>query len=173
MAGVEVVEESGGGRTVFVESRKYDGRLHRSWTARLVRVEGALVVVEGTFDEEVAHPNLGVIEPGTISREFYWTDRWYSVFRFQRPGGRLRNYYCNVNEPARFDGETLRFVDLDIDLLVAPDMTYTILDEDEFAAHAARFKYSTETRRRARAAVDELIDLVTRRLFPFGAGASL
>ena len=170
MAGVEVVEEPAG-RTVFVESRKYDGRVHRSWTARLVRVEGALVVVEGTFDEEIVHPNLGVIEPGTRSREFYWTDRWYSVFRFQQPTGALRNYYCNVNEPARFDGRTLRFVDLDIDLLVAPDLTYTVLDEDEFAEHAERFKYPPETRQRARAAVDELIDLVTRRQFPFGAGA--
>jgi len=170
MAGVEVVEEPAG-RTVFVESRKYDGRVHRSWTARLVRVEGALVVVEGTFDEEIVHPNLGVIEPGTRSREFYWTDRWYSVFRFQRPAGELRYYYCNVNEPARFDGETLRFVDLDIDLLVAPDLTYTILDEDEFAEHAERFQYPPDTRRRARAALGELIDLVTRRQFPFGAGA--
>ena len=170
MAGA-AIDEQAAGRTVYVESRKYDGRVHRSWSARLVRVEGALIVVEGTFEEEIVHPNLGVIEPGTRSREFYWTDRWYSVFRFQRPAGALRNYYCNVNEPARFDGDTLRFVDLDIDLLVAPDMTYTILDEDEFTEHAARFKYPPDTSRRARAALGELIDLVTRRQFPFGAGA--
>jgi protein associated with RNAse G/E len=138
-----------------------------------MREEGTLVVVEGVFEERIVHPNLGVIEAGTRSLEFYWTDRWYSVFRFQRPGGELRNFYCNVNAPASFDGRTLGFVDFDIDLLVAPDFSYTVLDEDEFAENAERLKYPADTRRKALAAVRELIELVERREFPFDAGAAL
>jgi protein associated with RNAse G/E len=163
--------EPGGAPVVVIESRKYDGRLHRTWPARLVSEEGTLVVVEGVFEEQIVHTNLGVIEAGTRSLEFYWTDRWYSVFRFHRPGGELRNFYCNVNAPASFDGRTLGFVDFDIDLLVAPDFSYTVLDEDEFAEHAERLKYPADTRRKALAAVRELIELVERREFPFDAGA--
>lgn len=155
------------GPVVRVDSLKYDGRLHRSWNARLVRRAGALIVVKGVFETEVRHVLLGTIAAGTRSAEYYWTDRWYSVFRFREPAGQLRNYYCNINRPAEFDGRVLSFVDLDIDVLVAPDFTYAVLDEDEFAENAARFNYTDEVHRRVAEAREELINLIEARAFPF------
>lgn len=80
---------------VLVQARKFDGRLHREWRARLLAQSDSLVIVEGVFEEEIRHPQLGLIAPGTLSAEYYWTDRWYSIFRFREPSGKLRNYYCN------------------------------------------------------------------------------
>jgi protein associated with RNAse G/E len=156
-----------GGQVVRVDSLKFDGRVHRSWPARLVRQDNSLVVVEGVFETEVRHPLLGRIAAGTISTEHFWTDRWYSVLRFREPAGQLRNYYCNVNRPAVFDGRVLSFVDLDIDVLVAPDFSYTVLDEDEFEANAAQFCYDDALRGRVRESLSELILLVETRGFPF------
>lgn len=158
------------GRVVRVDSLKFDGRLHRSWPAHLVRQTGTLLVVEGVFETEVRHPLLGHISAGTHSTEFYWTDRWYSILRFREPSGDLRNYYCNVNRPAEFGDEILSFVDLDIDVLVAPDFSYTILDEDEFEAHAAEFGYDDALRERVRESLSELIGLIEARSFPFDGG---
>ena len=155
------------GAFVRVDSLKYDGRLHRSWNARLVRRAGALIIVEGEFETEVRHVLLGTIAAGTRSTEYYWTDRWYSVFHFREPAGQLRNYYCNINRPVEFDGRILSFVDLDIDVLVAPDFTYAVLDKDEFAENSARFGYPDEVHRRVEAARKELIDLIEARTFPF------
>ena len=155
-------------RVIRVDSLKFDGRLHRSWPARLVRRDGPLFVLEGVFETEVRHTLLGTIAAGTLSTEFYWTDRWYSVFRFREPAGQLRNYYCNINRPAEFDGKILSFVDLDIDVLVAPDFSYAVLDEDEFEAHAAEFGYDDALRRRVRGSLDELLGLIESRAFPFG-----
>ncbi len=152
---------------ITVRSLKYDGHLHREWRARLVRADASLVVVEGEFEETVEHTQLGRIERGTASTEHFWTDRWYSVFRFRAPAGRLLSYYCNVNRPAEFDGRLLTFVDLDIDVLVAPDLTYRVLDEDEFAENAARYDYSREVRERVTRALAELIEMIERRAFPF------
>ena len=160
-----------GGRAVRVDSLKFDGRLHRSWPARLVRRDGPLLVLDGVFETEVRHALLGHIPAGTLSTEFYWTDRWYSVFRFRAPTGRLRHYYCNVNLPAEFDGVTLSFVDLDIDVLVAPDFTYTVLDEDEFETHAAAFGYDEALRGRVRASLAELLSMIGTRAFPFDGGS--
>jgi protein associated with RNAse G/E len=157
---------------ITVRSLKYDGRVHREWRARLVRHEGALLVAEGVFASEVRHAQLGTIPRGTLSTEYYWTDRWYSVFRFRAPDGRLRYYYGNVNRPAEFDGRLLTFVDLDIDVLVAPDFTYRVLDEDEFEAHAASYGYSTDVRERVPRAWAELIELIEARRFPFGESLS-
>ncbi|HEV2705579.1 MAG TPA: DUF402 domain-containing protein [Pyrinomonadaceae bacterium] len=152
---------------VTVRSCKYDGRVHRVWEASVERVEGSLIVLEGSFAEEVRHPLLGQILRGTRSTEYYWTDRWYSVFRFREPTGELRNYYCNVNAPARFDSRVLTFIDLDIDLLVAPDFSVRILDEDEFEMNAVRYAYPQEFRARAGRAVEDLLALVAGRAFPF------
>jgi hypothetical protein len=67
-----------------------------------------------------------------------------------------------------FDGRLLTFVDLDIDVLVAPDFTYGVLDEDEFEAHAALYRYPPEVRARVPRALAELIDMIEHRRFPFG-----
>jgi protein associated with RNAse G/E len=152
---------------ITVRSLKYDGRLHREWRARLVRVEGPLVVVEGEFEETVEHSQLGTIARGTVSTEYFWTDRWYSIFRFREPDKTLRNYYCNINQPASLDDQLLTFVDLDIDVLVSPDNTYRVLDEDEFDANAACYQYSSEVHEQVPRALAELIDVIERREFPF------
>jgi protein associated with RNAse G/E len=152
---------------ITVHARKFDGRLHRQWQARLLKRDESLVVVEGVFEEEIRHPQLGTIAAGTHSTEYYWTDRWYSVFRFREPSGALRNYYCNINQPAEFDGRVLTFVDLDIDVLVAPDFSYRILDEEEFIAHAARYVYPALVRDSVPHALAELIGMIERRGYPF------
>ncbi len=161
------MSESSAGNIVTVRSLKHDGSVHREWRARVMKRQGALIILEGSFEEEVRHPLLGHIVRGTLSTEYYWTNRWYSVFRFREPDGALRNYYCNINAPIEFDERVLSFVDLDMDILVAPDFSFKILDEDEFAVNAARFCYPQEFHKRTHAALDELLALIKRREFPF------
>lgn len=158
---------------VSVRACKYDGSEHRRWNANLTDVQGSMIVLTGAFEKEVRHPLLGTIVRGTESVEYYWTDRWYSVFRFTEPSGELRNYYCNVNKPTTFDGSVLTFVDLDIDILVTPEFAYTVLDEDEFAENANRYGYPDEVRQRVQVAVSELIGLLEAKQFPFSGSTGV
>ena len=152
---------------IAVHSCKYDGRVHRRWPARVSRREGPLLVLDAFFAEEVRHPLIGTIEAGTHSTEFFWTDRWYSVFRFQTPAGRLLRFYCNINTPARLEAGVLSFIDLDVDVLVEPDYTYTVLDEDEFDLHARLYGYPETYRENVARALGELVGLIDSRRFPF------
>ncbi len=152
---------------VSVRSCKHDGRVHRSWPARVARREGSLIVLDAFFAEEIRHTLIGTIEAGTLSTEFFWTDRWYSVFRFQTPEGRLLKFYCNVNTPPTFESGILTFVDLDVDVLVQPDYSYEVLDEDEFERHAALYGYPETYRCNVKEALDELRHLIESRQFPF------
>jgi protein associated with RNAse G/E len=161
------LEEESSGQHIIVRACKYDGAVHRHWPARVLRRRGSLLVLNARFEDEVRHTLLGTLERGTVSIEYYWLDRWYNVFRFLKPSGELRNFYCNINLPPQFDGQTLSYVDLDIDLLVAPDLTYQILDEEEFSGNADYFNYPEEVRAQARHALDELISLIEKRQFPF------
>lgn len=142
---------------IVVRVYKYDGREHRTWRARLAKQVGPLIVLEAVFAEEIEHDLLGRIASGTISKEFYWLDRWYNIFRFSD------RYYCNVTEPPSFDGSLLTYLDLDIDVLVEQDFSYRILDLEDFET----YPYPAEVKQKARQAVAELISLVAARSFPF------
>ncbi|HEV2860145.1 MAG TPA: DUF402 domain-containing protein [Pyrinomonadaceae bacterium] len=155
------------GAEIWVESLKYGGILHRRWRARLERFRDSLIVLEGVFEEEVRHPLLGLIAAGTRSTEYFWTDRWYNVFRFREPTGELRCFYCNVNMPPQLSEGRLTFVDLDVDILVAPDFSYRVLDEEEFEENETKYGYPPEFRLEAARARDELISLFKGREFPF------
>lgn len=156
-------------RRTTINARKYDGAIHRSWQADLVGRDGSLLVFKGVFERAVEHPDLGVIAAGTVSVEYYWTDRWYNVFRFHDPDGAFRNYYCNVNLPPVPGDGVLDYVDLDIDILVGPDLTARVLDREEFEANATRFGYPDATVGRALQTVGELLAIIGSGGFPFDA----
>ncbi len=125
------------------------------------------MVLDAYFPEEISHDLLGTIAVGTHSLEYYWLDRWFNVFRFAEPNGELRNYYCNVNVPPTLDNDVLSYIDLDLDILVAPDFSYQILDKDDFEQNARLYNYSDDVRRHATEALEELVKLIEAREFPF------
>jgi uncharacterized protein len=154
---------------IIVQTYKYDGAEHRRWSASVQRQEGSLLVLDATFDEEINHDLIGTITRGTISTEYYWLDRWFNIFRFSAPDGRLQSYYCNINIPPVLDGEVLRYIDLDIDILVQPDLTYRVVDLEDFESNAKRYGYSNEVRASAENALNEVIALIESGAFPFNA----
>lgn len=152
---------------ITINARKFDGSLHRSWKADLLDSEGPLLTFLGRFEFDVSHPELGFIRRGTYSYEYYWLDRWYNVFRFHEPEGTFRNFYCNINKPPVFDGATLDYVDLDIDLLVVPGRTTRVLDREEFELNAEKYSYPGDVKNNAALALRELSSLIDRKHFPF------
>ena len=151
---------------VTVNSLAFDGRVRRTWQCELVERRDPLLVFVGTFDRDVEHGELGIILKGTISYEYYWLDRWYNIFRFHEPDGTLRNYYCNINMPPTFVGDELNYIDLDIDIVVWPDMSYQVLDRGEFEESAAKFKYSRQIREMVESTVTELTGIIERGELP-------
>ena len=152
---------------VTVTVQKFDGSAHRSWQADLVERQGPLLVLDGVFAEEVDHELLGRITRGTRSLEYYWLDRWFNVFRFLEDSGAVKSFYCNINLPPVLDQGVLSYVDLDIDVLVAPDFSYRVVDTDEFEANAVRLNYPPEVQRGAKESLVELLSLIETRQFPF------
>jgi uncharacterized protein len=151
--------------TVIVS--KHDGREYRRWHGRLVETDGPILVLHAEFEMDVTHSLLGEIKRGTQLIEYYWLDRWYNVFRFLDENGRTRLYYCNINKPPSFDGKVLNYVDLDIDVVVKPNYSYEVHDLDEFEMNSAAYGYSAGEKASAAAALEELIDMIQTRQFPF------
>ncbi len=152
---------------VTINSRKFDGKIYRSWQAELLHQNSSLLTFVGKFSEEINHSQLGVIRRGTISYEFYWLDRGYNVFRFHQPEGDLRNFYCNLNLPPTFENGVIDYVDLDIDVLVWKDFSRQILDLDQFEENAKIFSYPQSLREEVARNLDEVLSLIETKSFPF------
>jgi protein associated with RNAse G/E len=52
-------------------------------------------------------------------------------------------------------------------VLVAPDLTYKVLDVEDFEENARRYAYPEGVQANARRALDELTELIESRAFPF------
>ena len=46
-----------------------------------------------------------------------------------------------MSSPFVYDNNSLKYIDYDLDVKVFPDMSYMILDEDEYAAHKEQMNY--------------------------------
>ncbi|HEU5240191.1 MAG TPA: DUF402 domain-containing protein [Pyrinomonadaceae bacterium] len=152
---------------IDVRVLKYDGKEYRRWNAFLARQEGSLIVLDAEFEVEVEHETLGRILRGTRTLEYYWLGGWYNVFKFLSHDGLLRLYYCNINMPPQLENGVLTYVDLDIDVLVQPDLSYQILDLEEFDTNAERYHYPDQVKAQARSSLAELIGMIEKRAFPF------
>jgi protein associated with RNAse G/E len=62
--------------------------------------------------------------------------------------------------PPQFSGEVLDYVDLDIDVLVWPDLTYAVLDQDDYVAAAIAFDYPTYVKTEVERTLSGLVELI-------------
>ncbi len=154
-------------KNITVNSRKFDGKIHRSWHGQLLEKSDKMLLLVGEFKEEVKHQHLGVIRRGTTSYEFYWFNRFFNIFRFHEPDGSFRNFYCNINLPPKFNNGVLDYIDLDVDVLVWKNFSYQILDTDEFEQNAEKFSYTSEMLENVTKALSELTLKIENRLYPF------
>ncbi len=167
--------EAPGLRMVTVLATNFDGSPHWEHPAWLLRAQDDIVVTQtsaGLSIKSTARESGEFVSPYN-THGHYWPDRWFNVIRLELPGQGLYGYYCNIATPLPFDGETVRYVDLQLDVLVRADadgaLTHTVTDEDEFEVARERYAYSSDLVRRCRDAVAEVIAMVESREFPFDA----
>jgi uncharacterized protein len=152
---------------ISVHVLKYDGSHYRQWAGRLSRREGSLIQLDAAFSMDAYHPLLGEIPRGTRLIEYYWLDRWYNVLKFLNDDASTRHFYCNITTPPKLEGQVLTYIDLDIDVLALPDLSYKILDMDEFEENAETYGYPQEVHINAHLAVDRLRQMIEAGEFPF------
>ncbi len=122
------------------------------------------VCIDAKFS--LADRDLGYIHlrHGDHFREWFYSDRWYNIFRVQDVTSRsIKGWYCNITRPATIEAGQVTAEDLALDLFVYPDGRTLLLDEDEFAL----LNLTPREKQAAKQAVKALKRLVTNRLPPF------
>jgi predicted RNA-binding protein associated with RNAse of E/G family len=138
---------------ITVLKRDLQGEVTWEYQGRVVKREANAIVLEARFNHpDTPFMNTVLKENDRFIETFYF-DRWYNIFEiYDRDDDRLKGWYCNVGRPAVLAAGTVSYVDLALDLWVAPDGSQAILDEDEFAG----LDLDAKTRANALAALEEL-----------------
>lgn len=153
------------GETIQIHSYKHNGHIHRIWEETTV-LKGTNTVVIGGNDRTMVTESDGRT---WITREpaicYYHSQFWFNVLGMLREDG--FHYYCNLSSPFVFDDEALKYIDYDLDIKVFPDMTYVLLDEDEYEEHRKLMGYPDVIDKILKANMEKLIDWIRQKKGPF------
>jgi protein associated with RNAse G/E len=139
---------------VRVVYTKYDGSAHRDYPARRLTEDDLGVwvgVTRGTTSVYHGQPSVEQIPFVLLIPHHAW---WTGMFN---PPPRTSEVYCDITTPARWEGDTVHIVDLDLDVSRRRDTRVVELrDEDEFAEHRVTFGYPDEVVTQAQSAAQRL-----------------
>jgi len=127
------------GTTIQIKSYKHNGQLHRTWDKNFVLKSSSKAVIGANDKVKVTESNgetWTTKEPAII---YFHSDYWFNIIGMIKDEG--IHYYCNISSPFLYDEEALKYIDYDLDVRVYPDMTYYLLDEDEFEEHKQLMNY--------------------------------
>jgi protein associated with RNAse G/E len=159
------------GALVTVRATKFDGRDHWVHPATLLQADQGLVMTRTSAGLAISRGDGRTFTSPYNTRAHYWPDRWFNVIRLELPGQGLYGFYCNIASPVQFDGATVGYVDLQLDVIAratsSGDLTYWLADEDEFEEARDHFGYDDALITRCYEAVDQVSKLIERRQFPF------
>jgi len=153
------------GKKIQIQSYKHNGHLHRIWDTTTI-LKGTNNKVIGANDKTLVTESDGRT---WITREpaicYFHAEYWFNIIGMLRDDG--IHYYCNISSPFVFEDNAVKYIDYDLDVKVFPDMTYTILDEDEFDMHKRQMNYPKALDKILWNNVDYLLHLIRQRQGPF------
>jgi Protein of unknown function (DUF402) len=159
---------------VRIHKRKYDGALVREMTADLVdgSAAGGLTV----HLDMARHQNVAYGQPSRFDGHIigFLSETapiaWWFLYDTI---GRLDHVYVDAALPVTLGGRTIEYIDLDLDLIIQPDWSYVIDDQDEFEANRLAMAYPEHVTAAAHEGIRLAVEAVEARAWPLDGSASL
>lgn len=168
-------------QTISIVSRKYDGSYRFRLEVDLLYASASVLLGLGRPGRPMVR-EVGESAPDNWSLEYLPLDKPYNIVSVFDLEGALKHHFCNVITPPRLEvrGQipmsvcsgsqssrqdhppdqtshgTLSYIDLDLDVVVWPDGTYTVEDRDQFERNAVLMGYPSTLQELALGALDEL-----------------
>ena len=153
------------GRWLNIYCFKHNGTLHRCWDRGLVLENNDDIIVVATKKAKVIERNgrrWFTKEPAvTIFSKREW---WNAICMLKKEG---ICYYCNIASPSVIDGDSIKYIDYDLDAKLFPSGEIRLLDQREYLHHKEKYDYSEELDRVLKYTLDKIVALMKKREFPF------
>ena len=153
------------GETLQIHSYKHDGHIHRVWQETIILSVDDPVVIganKRTLVTESDGRTWLTREPAIC---YFHAEHWFNIICMLRKDGTY--YYVNMGTPFLYENGCMKYIDYDLDFKVFPDMSYIVLDEDEYAFHRKKTNYPKELDAIMEKEMDVLVSWVKERKGPF------
>jgi hypothetical protein len=161
------------GRPVEERKRKLDGRVLR-YPCLGLEVAPARAVLLYRVAEGLDLHGLR-IPAGSASLGVFWPDRPYNVYRWLAPDGQPLGLYCNAATGTRIAADAVQWLDLEVDVVIAPDGRHRVVDLDQVPAGLGRAHrralHDALRRLRDPCAVAREVEEITARFAGIASGA--
>jgi predicted RNA-binding protein associated with RNAse of E/G family len=118
---------------ITIIKRDPNGQHVLSYTGNVLQRDETSICIEAWFTLNPVDVALFTIERGDRMVEWFYTDRYYNVFRVHDgDSDTVKGWYCNITRPAEISQDSVASDDLALDVVIIPDGTYRILDDDEY-----------------------------------------
>ncbi len=149
---------------ITVIKRDHLGHEKIRYEGEVLQQDTTAIVIKAIFQIPIADLGFVVFRQGDVFTEWFYTDRWYNIFRVEDgETGTLKGWYCNITRPAIIADAIISADDLALDVFVHPNGDVRVLDEDEFAS----LDLANDERTKARNALESLKHLVDSHHPPF------
>ena len=156
----------------LVECRSYEKLLRGSW--RAYKIDEHTQLGDEVRDEATRECVRLWLPAGTLMNwatgtrplryncvQFFWPERWYMLSAFYNQST-LIHTYATIIQPALIQLDHLSYTDLDLSILVKPNLDYEVLTQAEFDQAAEMLHYAEETRISALMALRTLTSSIQR-----------
>jgi hypothetical protein len=157
-------------------STKYDGSIHYEFDTHLIdHVDGCLRLFIPAGTPNRSYRGEGIFEADCVALFFPGDDsRGLNVFHYLTPYPHNGVVMASdMLTGAQLDGDSLSWIDLDLDVEVFADGRIELVDEDEFEEHQLRYRYPSEVIEGASHGADVALGLAPAGAFPFDRAQQL
>ncbi len=150
---------------IQIQSYKHDQSLHRIWEKATVLFSDDKTTIVVNKRTKVIEANGRFWHTREPSVTWFFKDRWFNIIGIIKKDGIA--YYCNIASPYLIDEEALKYIDYDLDVKVLCDLSYNILDRNEYNKHQESMKYSEELKVILEEELLKLIQMIQKKEGPF------
>lgn len=157
------------GRRIHIDFRKWPDRVHWQFEMDHLGEDAHGLWLWRRPGAPMRKGHEAPIKARYLAVKVITRDEWWSAMWAQEPSPAV---YVDIATPAKWKGDRVTMVDLDLDVVRRGDGPVEIHDEDEFEDHRKRFGYPADVVEEAVATTQYIADAVEADLPPFGPVAS-
>ncbi|RKD21140.1 hypothetical protein BEP19_15170 [Ammoniphilus oxalaticus] len=142
--------------------------LHRAWDQTMVLHLSDSVLIGANDNVKVTESDgreWRTREPAICT---FGRGQWFNTIAMIRDDG--THYYCNIGSPFSLRNDVLSYIDYDLDVKIYPDLSYVVLDQEEFTLHSQQMNYPAEVTAQVNRAVEEVITWIQEKRGAFQPG---
>lgn len=162
------------GQRLVVQKLKFGGSLKYSWpgTAMPGAPSGWVVVHHDPLVDSKQRTDLTTDDsPPCHTIHYVSLETPVTVIFAYSLTGEFLDAKCDAALPGLLTGDTVAFVDMDLDVVVLPGGQHYVRDQEVFAERSVTMGYTEEAKRAAHLGILHSLRMVRRRHFPFDGHA--